>query len=162
MLPSSIDQLSWDRKPLWSAYPNDHIGRPQGTARRQSRFAAQTYRHPPVGPWSEDTKDFFLFGPNDPGGRGTSDFRSLKENFWYASCGWADGSAQVRAESDGTAAARVEVRADGKVQFNIVNLWAYADLGFTGIPSNTLERGYNNVVRVRMMDGKEGRNSYGV
>jgi hypothetical protein len=162
VLSSSIDQLSWDRKPLWSAYPNDHIGRPQGTARRQSRFAAQTYRHPPVGPWSEDTKDFFLFGPNDPGGRGTNDFRSLKENIWSASCALVDGSAQVRAESDGTAAARVEVRPDGKVQFNIVNLWAFADLGFTGIPSNTLERGYNNVVRVRMMDGKEGRNSHGV
>jgi beta-galactosidase/beta-glucuronidase len=162
VLSSSIDQLSWDRKALWSAYPNDHIGRPQGTARRQSRFAAQTYRHPPVGPWCEDTKDFFLFGPNDPGGRGTNDFRSLKENIWYASCGWADGSGQVRAECDGTAAARAEVLPDGKVQFNIDNLWAYTDLGYgVSMSSTTLERGYNNVVRVRMMDSKEGRNSHG-
>jgi len=158
VLSSSIDQLRWDRKAPWSAYPKDHIGRPQGTAKRQSSFAAQTYRHPPAGPWSEDTKDFFLFGPDDAGGRGTNDFRSLKENIWSASCGLADGSARVRVESDGTAAARVEVRPDGKVQFNIVNLWAYADLGYTGIPSNTLERGYSNVVRLRLMDGKEGRN----
>jgi beta-galactosidase/beta-glucuronidase len=162
VLSSSIDQLSWDRKALWSAYPNDHIGRPQGTARRQSSYVAQTYRHPPVGPWSEDTRDFFLFGPNDSGGRGTNDFRSLKENIWSASCVLVDGSAQVRAESDGTAAARVEVRPDGKVQFHINNLWAYADLGYTGIPSNTLERGYNNVVRLRMMNGKEGRNSHDI
>jgi hypothetical protein len=41
-----------------------------------------------VGPWSEDTKDFFLFGLDDPGGRGTNDFRSLKENIWSASCVW--------------------------------------------------------------------------
>src|SRR5208282_4870858 len=162
VLSSSIDQLSWDSKALWSAYPNDHIGRPQGTARRQSSYAAQTYRRPPVGPWSEDTKDFFLFGPNDPGGRGTNDFRSLKENIWSASCVLADGSARVRAESDGTAAVRVEIRPDGKVQLNIDNLWAYADLGYTGIPSNTLERGYNNVVRLRMMNGKEGRNSHDI
>jgi len=115
-----------------------------------------------VGPWSEDTKDFFLFGPNDPGGRGTNDFRSLKENIWYASCGWADGSGQVRAECDGTAAARAEVLPDGKVQFNIDNLWAYTDLGYgVSMSSTTLERGYNNVVRVRMMDSKEGRNSHG-
>jgi hypothetical protein len=26
--------LPWDRKALWSAYPSDHIGRPQGTAMR--------------------------------------------------------------------------------------------------------------------------------
>jgi hypothetical protein len=161
MLPGSIYQLIWDRKPLWSAYPKDHIGRPQGTARRQSRFAAQTYRHPPAGPWCEDAKDFFLFGLNDAGGRGTNDFRSLKENIWYASCVLADGSGQIRAESDGTAAARVEVRPDGKVQFNIDNLWAYADLGYSGIPSLTLEKGYNNVVRIRLMDSKEGRNSHG-
>ena len=152
VLSSSIDQLSWDRKPIWSAYPHDHIGRPQGTARRQSHFAAQTYRLPPVGPWSEDTRDFFLFGPDDPGGRGTNDFRSLKENIWYASCGWADTPGQVRAESDGTAAARVEVLPDGKVQFNIVNLWAYTDLGYgVNMPPITLERGYNNVVRTRLM-----------
>jgi hypothetical protein len=152
VLSSSIDQLSWDRKPLWSAYPNDHIGRPQGTARRQSRSAAQTYRHPPAGPWSEDTKDFFLFGLDDPGGRGTNDFRSLKENIWSASCVLADGSARVRAESDGAAAARAEVRTDGKVQFNIDNLWAYTDLGYgVSTPPITLEREYNNVVRLRLM-----------
>jgi hypothetical protein len=156
VLSRDTDQLSWDRKPLWSTYPNDHIGRPQGTARRQSRFAAQTYRHPPVGPWSEDTQDFFLFGPNDPGDRGTHDFRSLKENIWYASCGIADSPHQVRAESDGTAAARVAVLSDGKVQFNIDNLWAYTDLGYgVSMPPISLERGYNNIVRLRLMDGKD-------
>ncbi|MGD1103030.1 MAG: glycoside hydrolase family 2 TIM barrel-domain containing protein [Terriglobia bacterium] len=153
VLSSSIDQLWWDRKALWSAYPNDHIGRPKGGARRQSSYVAQTYRHSPAGPWSEDTKDFFLFGPDDPGGRGTNDFRSLKEDIWYASCGWANAPGQVRAESDGTAAARVEVRPDGKIQFNIDNLWSYTDLGYgVSMSSTTLERGYSNVVRLRLMD----------
>jgi len=156
VLSSSIDHLSWDRKALWSAYPNDHIGRARGTARRQSRFAAQTYRHPPVGPWSEDTQDFFLFGPNDPGGRGTNDFRSLKENIWSASCGWADEPDQLRVESDGAAAVRAEVRPDGKIQLNIDNLWAYTDLGYgISMPPIALEREYNNVVRVRLTDAKE-------
>ena len=158
VLSSSIDQLSWDRKALWSAYPNDHIGRPQGTARAAIPFRCPNLPPPARRPVVRRHQDFFLFGPNDPGGRGTNDFRSLKENIWSASCGLADGSARVRVESDGTAAARVEVRPDGKVQFNIDNLWAYADLGYTGIPSNTLERGYSNVVRLRLMDGKEGRN----
>jgi hypothetical protein len=53
--------------------------------------------------------------------------------------------------------------ADGKVQFNIDNLWAYTDLGYgVSTPPITLERGYNNVVRLCMMDWKEGRTSHGV
>ncbi len=156
VLTRSVDRLSWDRKPLWSAYPSDHIGRPQGTAQRQSGFAAQTYRHAPAGPWSQDAQDFFLFGPNDPGGRGTNDFCSLKENIWYASCGLADAPYQIRAESNGAAAARVQVLQDGRVQFNIDNLWAYTDLGYgVTMPAISLERGYTNVVRLRLAEGRE-------
>jgi len=152
VLASSINQLSWERKALWSAYPSDHIGRPQGTARRQSRFGARAYRQAPEGiPWSEDTQDFFLFGPNDAGGRGTNDFRSLKENIWYAACSSSDAAYQVRAESDGSAAARAEVLADGKVQFNIDNLWSYTDLGYgIAVSPISLEQGYTNTVRLRL------------
>jgi hypothetical protein len=158
VLSPSIARLSWDRKALWSAYPPDHIGRPQGTARRQSRFPAQSYRHAPAGPWAEDTQDFFLFGPNDPGGRGTHDFRSLKENIWYASCELEGASYQVRAESDGTGGARVDVLADGKVRLNILNLWAYTDLGYgVSMPAITLEQGYSSSARLRLTDGGRGR-----
>jgi len=156
LLSSSIEQLWWDRRALWSAYPNDHIGRPMGIARRQSIFAAPAYRQAPIGPWSEDTKDFFLSGPDDPGGRGTHDFRSLKENIWSASCGLANTPHQIRAESDGTAAARVEVCPDGKVRFNIVNLWAYTDLGYgVSVSPINLASGYQNVVRLRLLSGTE-------
>jgi hypothetical protein len=156
LLSPSIDRLSWDRKSLWSAYPPDHIGRPEGIARRNSSDA-QTYRHEPVGPWANDTKDFFIFGPSDPGGRGTNDFRSLKENIWWAACGLADTSLQVRAESNDSTAARVEVRPDGNVQFNIDHLWAYTDLGYgVSMPPITLERGYKNAVRLRLTATEEG------
>jgi hypothetical protein len=140
VLSPSIDRLAWDRKSLWTVYPPDHIGRPQGMAKR-------------AGPWSSDTRDFFLFGPNDPGDRGTNDFRSRKENIRWAACGLADTPLQVRAESDGTAAARVEVRSDGKVQFNIDHLWAYTDLAFgETMPPIDLEGGYKNTVRLRLTD----------
>ena len=48
VLSSSIDQFGWDRKALWSAYPLTTSAAAR-TARRQSRFGAQTYRHPPEG-----------------------------------------------------------------------------------------------------------------
>ena len=31
-LPKSFDLLTWDRKALWTHYPDDHIGRPKGQA----------------------------------------------------------------------------------------------------------------------------------
>jgi hypothetical protein len=154
VLASDIGQLSWDRKAPWSAYPPDHIGRSQGTAHRQARFASRAYRQAPTGPWSEDTQDFFLFGPNDAGGRGTNDFRSRKENIWYASCGPVDASCQIRAESDGSASARAEVLPDGNIQLSIDNLWAYIDLGYgIAVPPLSLASGYTNVVRVRLGEG---------
>ncbi len=33
MLPNSASPISWRRKALWSVYPENHIGRPEGTAR---------------------------------------------------------------------------------------------------------------------------------
>jgi hypothetical protein len=59
----------------------------------------------------------------------------------------------AKAESDGTAAARAEVWPDGKVQFNINHLWAYADLGYgVSMPRINLDAGYKNTVRLRLTD----------
>ncbi|MGO8791542.1 MAG: glycoside hydrolase family 2 TIM barrel-domain containing protein [Terriglobia bacterium] len=152
-LSSAIDRLTWDRKGLWSAYPSDHIGRPQGTAMKDPTGPAEAYRSEPKGPWSQDSKDFFLYGPNDPGGRGTNDFRSLKENIWQASCILGGTDLRVRAESDGMAAVRAEVLQDGKVRFHIDNLWGYPDLEWGNYaPPVTVERGYKNSVRLRLTD----------
>jgi len=152
-LAAGIDRLSWDRKALWSAYPPDHIGRPQGTAQRNSHDVHRVYRHEPAGPWAADAKDFFLFGPDDPGDRGTNDFRSLKENIWWAACGLAGTSLGVKAEADGSASARAEVWPDGKVQFNINHLWAYTDLGYgVSMPKIALDAGYKNTVRLRLTE----------
>lgn len=156
-LPSSINRLTWNRKALWSAYPSDHIGRPDGTAMRYPSGPAETYRSEPKGPWAQDSKDFFLYGPDDPGARGTNDFRSLKENIWHASCVLAETDLRVRAESDGTAAVRAEVLPDGKVLFHIDNLWGYSDLAWGNYaPPINLAPGYKNSVRLRLTDTDEG------
>jgi hypothetical protein len=156
-LSSAIDRLTWDRKALWSAYPSDHIGRPKGTAERNPAIPAEAYRHPPQGPWSQDSKDFFLFGCDDPGGRGSNDFRSLKENIWVASCVLAGTELRARVESDGTTAVRAEVLPDGKVRLHIDNLWGYPDLQWGDYDQPiTLARSYQNTVRLRLADSDEG------
>ena len=156
-LPSSIDRLTWDRKGLWSAYPPDHIGRPQGTAMRDSSGPPETYRSAPGRPWSQDSKDFFLFGRDDPGGRGTNDFRSLKENILEASCILGGTKHCLRAESPGTVAVRAEVLPDGKVRFHINNLWGYPDLQWGNYDKPVaFSAGYKNAVRLCLTDSEEG------
>ena len=156
ILSNSINKLTWDGKALWSAYPPDHIGRPQGSAMREPNGAAESYRNIPQGPWGQDTKNFFLYGPEDPGRRGTNDFRSLKENIWQASCVLAGTGLGVRVESDGTAAVRAEVVADGKVCLHIANVWGYPDLEWGNYDRPiTLPAGYKNTVRLRLTDTDE-------
>ena len=62
VLNSTMDRLRWQRRGLWTTYPEDHIGRTVGYV---NKFASSTeeerYRRKPEWPWSMDTKDFYLF-----------------------------------------------------------------------------------------------------
>lgn len=109
-LASAIDRLTWERKARWSAYPEDHLGRPSGVARRNRPEGDEAYGERPSWPWSEDTRNYALFGCYDVGGRGTTDFRSARHNVWHASVFPAGSDDRLRVESDGTAAVRLEVQ----------------------------------------------------
>ena len=154
LLPENVDQLTWDRQALWSAYPADHIGRASGVAKKQAAHAALRYGEEPTWPWSEDTADFFLFGKDQPPGA-TNDFRSLKENIWHASCVLSGNNARVRAESAGDAAVQADVRSDGKVLFTIYNCWSYPDLewgNYTGVVGQSAESIHSVAIRLTSSD----------
>jgi hypothetical protein len=75
-LPKSFDTLNWHRKALWTVYPEDHIGRPQGQARafrRRNRPSVKSHIEPHW-PWKLDSNAL-----------GTNDFRSTKRNIIWAS-----------------------------------------------------------------------------
>jgi hypothetical protein len=69
-VPRESSVLRWARKAEWSVYPEDHIGRPLGTA---IAFSDRPHRVPPEGPWSED-----------PSPMGSNDFRSTKRSIHWA------------------------------------------------------------------------------
>ncbi|HYQ58241.1 MAG TPA: glycoside hydrolase family 2 TIM barrel-domain containing protein, partial [Draconibacterium sp.] len=109
IVSSEVDRLTWERKALWSAYPDDHIGRNKGTAYREGEGHDQQYGEIPSWPWSEDEKNFTLFGRNDPAERGTRDFRATKENFYNASALLSGSEKGIMALSDGSDYTRLEV-----------------------------------------------------
>ena len=156
LLTNSIDRLSWDRKALWTEYPADHIGRAKGLAVKNGGHGSLSYRSEPTWSWSQDIEDHFLFGPQDAGGRGTCDFRSTKENIWYASCIIRGGNLRIRAESAGLLAVRAEVRRDGRVLFTLNNVWGYPDLAWGNyMKPVAVSVGYTNEITVRMVDSDE-------
>jgi hypothetical protein len=156
ILPRETDQLSWKRKALWSVYPPDHIGRSAGVANKMRPAGpaqADQYRVAPSWPWSQDMKDFFLFGKDDSGGRGSQDFRSQKQNIWFASGIISQTGVRARAESGATHAVRAEIQSDGRVRLNINSAWAYPDLDWgNDCPPLPVSDVYEGSVRLRLTD----------
>lgn len=84
-LDAAMDTLSWDRRALWSDYPDTHIGRATGEARATGdpAFAqARTEQHQGARPWpwSQDMIDGV-----------TRDFRATRFNIHHASLHANDG-----------------------------------------------------------------------
>ncbi len=161
LLTGETDQLAWERQALWSYYPADHIGRPRGMAKKLQAGAEPKYRRKPFGPWAEETKDFFLFGPEDRGGRGTEDFRSQKQNIWFASGIQSATGMRARAESDGTHAVRMELQRDSRVRMNINSAWAYPELGWGNrCPALTGKAIQEGTARLRLTDNDDIETTY--
>lgn len=153
-LTSDIDRLAWKRDGLWSAYPADHIGRNKGVAFRSGPGVAAQPGVEPRWPYAYDEKDFNLFGPDDAGGRGTEDFRSMKEYIREAWIYASKYNAALLVESDATAAVRLEIAGaepDGKVRLLINNGWNYRNLGLGNYmkPPVVVSEGYTNEVRMQ-------------
>jgi hypothetical protein len=155
LLNSSLDRLSWSRQALWSLYPDDHPGRPQGEAEKISAGAAsEQYRQKPDRPWSQDTKDFYLF----KAGNGIPpwelpvphDFRGMKESLESYTL-WSQREGRgLRVESDGRLAARTSVRNDGNLDLFVNTHWTYLNLSWGNyIRPAKIEQDHRGSVTVR-------------
>lgn len=102
-LSTNLTNLSWVREGYWSTYPEDHIGRSEGTATAFGEFDRpndDVMRLDPDRNWAQDVTK-----------RGSNDFRSTKRNIRTARLVDAhDRGIQVR--SDGSQHVRCQVRDD--------------------------------------------------
>jgi beta-galactosidase len=93
-LPSDCQKLSWRRKAYWSSYPDDHVGRSQGTA---DAFPKNVPISGLAGPRAEPSWSW----SHDGNRYGSNDFRSTKMNIFEAALSSPDGHG-VRVLSDGS------------------------------------------------------------
>jgi beta-galactosidase len=91
-LPSSFTQLKWKRQGVWNYYPNDHIGRLQGTA----NAVTETRLSEVAGPSWKPTQPWF----NDRNRLGSNDFRSTKMNIENASLSDNGSSAKILSNAE--------------------------------------------------------------
>ncbi|HVT79466.1 MAG TPA: hypothetical protein VHM90_02320, partial [Phycisphaerae bacterium] len=147
LVTGQVDQLTWSRKGYWSVYPDDHIARNEGTAVRRGQTIQVNVK--PTWNWSQD---------ETPAGQGTNDFRSQKEDIYFASAVVSSSKLAVRAESVGTEAVRLEAlapsRPNSDLRMNINNLWNYRGLGNGNYmkPPVIVKSGYTNSVHIRLTD----------
>jgi hypothetical protein len=90
-VPVSSRNMSWYRKGFWSSYPEWHIGRTSGTAVPfpPDAFYLNKLGVSPEGEWKLDANSL-----------GTNDFRSTKDNIYWAALTNANGNG-IAAISDG-------------------------------------------------------------
>ena len=115
----AMESVSWKRDGLYSAYPEDHIGRNEGTAlkvREGSEENPDQYGKEPEWPWKDDMSNYFIYAENDPdSGLATNDFRAMRENIYYYDVNYGTGEdeARISVESEkADVAARVNLAYD--------------------------------------------------
>ncbi|MFZ2052718.1 MAG: glycoside hydrolase family 2 TIM barrel-domain containing protein [Candidatus Aminicenantales bacterium] len=124
--------IEWQRKGLWSAYPDGHIGRQSGRT-LLGISAATAYREKPAGGWVMDTLDYFLQGfdrPEDSSSYLSNDARSLKENIYFYSVGSKESPGRVTVEASADLAVRLKPADGERIRLIILANWDYPDLGW--------------------------------
>jgi hypothetical protein len=124
--------IEWQRRGLWTTYPDGHIGRLSGKALLGSSASA-AYREEPKAGWQEDTWDYFLSGlnrPPEPPLLLSNDARSLKENILTYTIRHEDGRGGLRVEAQGDQAARIKPIAGNRALLLVLTAWNYPDLGW--------------------------------
>lgn len=153
-IPSDAFQIQWERKGLYSVYPENHIGRNCGVADRIHPQAVHAKYHTiPEWDWKDDLYNPFLFAEDDPNaGLATNDFKAMKEHILNYRVHFSSGVATVCAESDGDAAARISVCAE-EMNLIVNQQWYYPQLGWgnwTGKPVSITTGGIRGMIQLRL------------
>ncbi len=145
-LNNDVDRIEWDRKGLWSVYPETHVGREKGVAYRKEEDQTQ---------WKNLNYDFGWMGGRMTNSTVSNDFRASKEFIRTANVLLKDKTIGVQALSEEKDAVRIEAGWGGLTMF-INNEWNYPTLGIGNWmrPAIIIEKGYTNTVHLRLIDTK--------
>jgi hypothetical protein len=126
-----IDQIRWYRKGYWSTYPEGHLSATEGSAMRYSGIP-EAYRQQPSCETAQGMHDYYLSGAIFPANAlmpGTEAYRATKENIAAYSL-LRGGKTLLSVESDGSQAAKMNIRDIGTQELLILDKWDYWTLSW--------------------------------
>ncbi|PWD98309.1 glycoside hydrolase family 2 protein [Marinilabilia rubra] len=130
-VPRSSHKLQWYRRGLWSWYPENHIGRTNGTALPfgEKALHQEAYSKKPVNDWRFDAIEL-----------GTNDFRATRENVYWAALSNSNGRG-ITVLSNGEQAFRSFVNGSNNISFLVAGYsTGGGDLFFGGHYSDEREK----------------------
>lgn len=139
-LPERLDYLQWERKGMWSCYPEGAFA---GNTGETSLYNPKQVRYGenPAQPWSADTHNYYYWA--DAGANCdrplTQMAKGMKENIYrYTLSATGGGSGLTVCSSDASLACRTSKRGDGQLMLYINNRWDYPEIAW-GNYCKTLE-----------------------
>jgi len=112
-IANDCDSVTWKRNGFHCTYPDDHIGRNEGTALKIINLEddPEIYGRKPSRPWKDSMKNTVIYLENEiNNGTATEDFRTMRENIIYYDVNYNDAGIKIRAMSDEPTAVRVDTR----------------------------------------------------
>jgi hypothetical protein len=134
VLSSTIEKYKWERKGLWTTYPQDHLGALSGEC-SPGDGVNPVYGKTPENLWIYDRYDPFVTGPKpkeyyinackDTMKNVSRIFKSMKQNIWYVSFINKEKN-RLRIISDATESVRTEIKLNGDWNVYLINQFSYA------------------------------------
>ena len=139
-LPERLDYLQWERKGIWSCYPEGAFA---GNTGETSLYNPKQVRYGenPAQPWLADTHNYYYWA--DAGTNCdrplTQMAKGMKENIYrYTLSATGGGAGLTVCSSDASLACRTSKRGDGQLMLYINNRWDYPEIAW-GNYCKTLE-----------------------
>ena len=139
-LPERLDYLQWERKGMWSCYPEGAFA---GNTGETSLYNPKQVRYGenPAQPWSADTHNYYYWA--DAGANCdrplTQMEKGMKENIYrYTLSATGGGAGLTVCSPDASLACRTSKRGDGQLMLYINNRWDYPEIAW-GNYCKTLE-----------------------
>lgn len=139
-LPERLDYLQWERKGMWSCYPEGAFAGNTGETFLYNPKQVR-YGENPAQPWSADTHNYYYWA--DAGANCdrplTQMAKGMKENIYrYTLSATGGGAGLTVCSSDASLACRTSKRGDGQLMLYINNRWDYPEIAW-GNYCKTLE-----------------------
>lgn len=139
-LPERLDYLQWERKGMWSYYPEGAFA---GNTGETSLYNPKQVRYGenPAQPWSSDTHNYYYWA--DAGANCTRPLtqmaKGMKENIYrYTLSAAGEKEGLTVSSPDASLACRASKKGDGQLMHYINNRWDYPEIAW-GNYCKTLE-----------------------